>query len=341
MVRKAETLKSLDELNMSARSKSYLMSHSSSLDEIIWDGRCAAYTHANRPNTIKKSRKSTIELVNALDEAGFIRHDINSGSFCIGRLYRWVFSDTIDPATIPAGLRDLYETVEKVSNTETIYHFNCHMGNKKYESFENPTYDQLETVKWSLKTNLTQREYEVLAYRMGFEDGNFHDLEQTSKHFLVTRERIRQVEAKAIRKLRARKALPSIFPTLEEQREEMVNIIKEIEELRKDPVHRRETELMQRLRIISKMPFEHAKEAAKYLDSGILDFSGIEKLNFSLRTYNCLKRAGFNTVADIVKFPKEAWPEVRNLGYRAMVEIEIRMREAGYSDFNITDSNNY
>ena len=27
------------------------------------------------------------------------------------------------------------------------------------------------------------------------------------------------------------------------------------------------------------------------------------------------------------------------LGYRAMVEIEIRMREAGYSDFNITDSN--
>ena len=339
MVRKAETLKSLDELNMSARSKSYLMGRFGSLDKIIWDGRCAAYIHANRPDTIKKSRKSTIELVSALDEAGFVRHDINPGSFCIGRLYRWVFPNTIDPATMPAGLNDLYETVEKVSNTETIYHFNCHMGNEKYESFENPTYDQLKTVKWSLKTNLTPREYEVLAYRIGFEDGNFHDLGQTSKHFLVTCERIRQVETKAIRKLRARKALPSIIPTLEEQREEVVNIIKEIEELRKNPVHRREAELIQRLRIISKMPFEHAKEAAKYLDGGILDFSEIEKLNLSIRTYNCLKRAGINTIADIVKLPKEDWPKVRNLGYRAMVEIEIRMREAGYSDFNISDSN--
>ncbi|OFK63947.1 RNA polymerase subunit sigma [Globicatella sp. HMSC072A10] len=58
--------------------------------------------------------------------------------------------------------------------------------------------EQLEDV---LDT-LTDREENVLRLRFGLDDGNIRTLEQVGKVFGVTRERIRQIEAKALRKLR-------------------------------------------------------------------------------------------------------------------------------------------
>lgn len=49
---------------------------------------------------------------------------------------------------------------------------------------------------------LTEREKKVLTRRFGLEDGNARTLEEVGKEFNVTRERIRQIEAKALRKLR-------------------------------------------------------------------------------------------------------------------------------------------
>jgi RNA polymerase primary sigma factor len=50
--------------------------------------------------------------------------------------------------------------------------------------------------------NLGTREREVLEMRFGLTDGHARTLEEVGKHFGVTRERIRQIEAKAIRKLK-------------------------------------------------------------------------------------------------------------------------------------------
>ncbi len=58
--------------------------------------------------------------------------------------------------------------------------------------------EQLEEV---MKT-LTPREAKVLKLRFGLEDGKSRTLEEVGKEFQVTRERIRQIEAKALRKLR-------------------------------------------------------------------------------------------------------------------------------------------
>ena len=49
---------------------------------------------------------------------------------------------------------------------------------------------------------LTEREQKVLRLRFGLDDGRARTLEEVGKEFNVTRERIRQIEAKALRKLR-------------------------------------------------------------------------------------------------------------------------------------------
>ncbi|MEP7189225.1 MAG: sigma-70 family RNA polymerase sigma factor, partial [Roseiflexaceae bacterium] len=49
---------------------------------------------------------------------------------------------------------------------------------------------------------LTERERRVLQLRFGLEDGHSRTLEEVGKEFGVTRERIRQIEVKALRKLR-------------------------------------------------------------------------------------------------------------------------------------------
>ena len=49
---------------------------------------------------------------------------------------------------------------------------------------------------------LTEREYKVLSLRFGLEDGRPRTLEEVGREFNVTRERIRQIEAKALRKMR-------------------------------------------------------------------------------------------------------------------------------------------
>ena len=54
----------------------------------------------------------------------------------------------------------------------------------------------------SVLTTLQEREQEVLELRFGLVDGTSHTLEEVGKKFNVTRERIRQIEAKALRKLR-------------------------------------------------------------------------------------------------------------------------------------------
>ena len=53
-----------------------------------------------------------------------------------------------------------------------------------------------------LQQNLNAREIKVLELRFGLHDGRIRTLKEVSKHFAVSRERIRQIQANALRKLR-------------------------------------------------------------------------------------------------------------------------------------------
>lgn len=62
---------------------------------------------------------------------------------------------------------------------------------------------------------LTEREQKILKMRFGLEDGKFHTLEEVGQEFTVTRERIRQIEAKALSKLRKHKDSKKLYEYLQ------------------------------------------------------------------------------------------------------------------------------
>lgn len=75
---------------------------------------------------------------------------------------------------------------------------------KEFESPQNiTTFKILQKQIGSILGNLPQREQKVIRMRFGLDDGYSHTLEEVGYVFKVTRERIRQIEAKAIRRLKA------------------------------------------------------------------------------------------------------------------------------------------
>ena len=71
----------------------------------------------------------------------------------------------------------------------------------------------------------------------------------------------------------------------------------------------------------------------------ILREDGIERLSFSTRTYNCLRRAGVETVGQLLDFPPERWPEVHSLGQKSRQEIVQRVDQlrSGGGPYVLTD----
>lgn len=67
---------------------------------------------------------------------------------------------------------------------------------------ENATSQLLKEQVKDMLSALTEREQKILKLRFGLEDGKSHTLEEVGQEFSVTRERIRQIEAKALAKLR-------------------------------------------------------------------------------------------------------------------------------------------
>ena len=70
------------------------------------------------------------------------------------------------------------------------------------EPAESASYNMLRQQLNEVMQTLSPRECKVLRLRFGLEDGRAHTLEEVGKEFDVTRERVRQIEAKALRKLR-------------------------------------------------------------------------------------------------------------------------------------------
>ena len=56
----------------------------------------------------------------------------------------------------------------------------------------------------------------------------------------------------------------------------------------------------------------------------------LEEMELSVRSYNCLKRAGINTVEDLTQYKAEDMAKVRNLGKKSLDEVIYKLRSLGY-----------
>lgn len=65
--------------------------------------------------------------------------------------------------------------------------------------------------------------------------------------------------------------------------------------------------------------------------------TAIEDLDFSVRSYNCLKRAGIHTVADIVNKSEQDMIKVRNLGKKSLEEVIKKVADLGLEFKNKED----
>lgn len=57
----------------------------------------------------------------------------------------------------------------------------------------------------------------------------------------------------------------------------------------------------------------------------------IEELDLSVRSYNCLKRAGINTVEELIRKTEEDMMKVRNLGRKSLEEVNVKLAQLGLS----------
>lgn len=73
---------------------------------------------------------------------------------------------------------------------------------------------------------------------------------------------------------------------------------------------------------------EVMKEADTESDDRILD-RRIEELDLSVRSYNCLKRAGINTVHDLTEKSEAEMMKVRNLGRKSLEEVKLKLIDLG------------
>ena len=55
----------------------------------------------------------------------------------------------------------------------------------------------------------------------------------------------------------------------------------------------------------------------------------IDELELSVRSYNCLKRAGINTVAELINKTPDEMMKVRNLGRKSLEEVLAKLKELG------------
>lgn len=192
----------------------------------------------------------------------------------------------------------------------------------------------------SILDTLTEREQKVLRLRYGLDDGRLRFLEETGRFFDLSRDRIRQIEAKALRKLRHPYRRIKLF---------MTNTIldvcpnaKKLHPVTKGNLYRLgitteeklveyiKSDISDNLRIeISEWLDElNMPNEMKAFNNVPILLSDITKM--SVRAYNCLRRAGFKTLEDVSKVSIDDLMKVRHLGRHTLDEILGILEHYGY-----------
>lgn len=175
-------------------------------------------------------------------------------------------------------------------------------------------------------SSLTEREQQ--AIKLYYFDELTMD--ETAKILNVTRERVRQIVLRAIRKLKhparsniLQKGLKQYNiilaekPRIEKELTEkyLSEYKKQIIEQLKSEQEEKKEELIRQIKLEHKLEQEKQEKSISFLEKGI------EELNLSVRSYNCLKRCGANTIKQAFMKTTKDFRRIRNLGMKTYEEI--------------------
>lgn len=233
---------------------------------------------------------------------------------------------------------------------EALYYVLCR-GNEKVYDFSMTEYGSLKERITNVFSTLNEMEREVLLYRFGFY-GRFYTFNEVAKKLSKTSSRIGQIEHKAIRKLyhpnRSRKINIqhnyNIIMNTKAHSIDFENIL--IDEIANYLLSKNDNiiffkEILRKNDIsleFNSNEFENAKH--KYEEHGVLSEKEcservlemkIEDLDLSVRSSCCLKRAGINTLSDLVNKTEEDMMRVRNLGKKSYDEVLEKLQSLGLS----------
>jgi len=178
---------------------------------------------------------------------------------------------------------------------------------------------------------LTEREVGAIKMRcgLGCDPMTYRDI---GVRFGVGKERVRQILMRAFRKLRhperSGDKIRFLFATRNELKTQIADQKDQIQLL-----GRLVNEVTLRLSLVTKaLPIEVVKNSPD-LEHAIFcpEAINIEELDFSVRSYNCLKRSGKNTLADLMQLSREDVGRIRNLGYKGAIEVEEKLSQYGLS----------
>ena len=167
---------------------------------------------------------------------------------------------------------------------------------------------------------LSDREQGVIE--MQYQEGL--TLEDCGKKYGVTRDRIRQIRERAIRKMRNPARIkywilpePDVVAELRKQAEEAETKAKAYRHKLKKVYHA----------LGISVPVEPPQE--EDTEERRLEDIKVEDLDLSVRSYTCLSRAGIQTLADIAGMNHIQLCRIRNLGRKSVIEVERKCREYG------------
>lgn len=137
-------------------------------------------------------------------------------------------------------------------------------------------------------------------------------LSEIAKRYSLSTERIRQIRNKAIRLISLRSDLWWI-PEIEYQR---------------DTAKKQTTQLLKIVQQQGKT-LDTLKIVHNHLSTDDIQSIGIGEVGFSVRTYNCLKRAGINYITELVNYTPDEISKIRNMGMKSFNEVVDTMKNFG------------